>query len=175
MPLSWTFWPLTLDSLRQHSYFILKELTHVNKPLSCSEAEEQSATCSFRIKGHRKWEKKHYESLSLRQNRTEQDLQQDPVLTCKYLWVWRSSESRVLPRCECASLLLLWVHSAPKTRPTSCSVTAPAHCSQPIYPACTANRPGVEGCSGSKESLNPAESQQHVAQCLDKISFNWSN
>lgn len=108
-------------------------------------------------------------------DRTEQDLQQDPVLTCKYLWVWRSSESRVLPRCECASLLLLWVHSAPKTRPTSCSVTAPAHCSQPIHPACTANRPGVEGCSGSKESLNPAESQQHVAQCLDKISFNWSN
>lgn len=108
-------------------------------------------------------------------DRTEQDLQQDPVLTCKYLWVWRSSESRVLPRCECASLLLLWVHSGPKTRPTSCSVTAPAHCSQPIYPACTANRPGVEGCSGSKESLNPAESQQHVAQCLDKISFNWSN
>lgn len=108
-------------------------------------------------------------------DRTEQDLQQDPVLTCKYLWVWRSSESRVLPRCECASLLLLWVHSGPKTRPTSCSVTAPAHCSQPIHPACTANRPGVEGCSGSKESLNPAESQQHVAQCLDKISFNWSN
>lgn len=108
-------------------------------------------------------------------DRTEQDLQQDPVLTCKYLWVWRSSESRVLPRCQCASLLLLWVHSGPKTRPTSCSVTAPAHCSQPIYPACTANRPGVEGCSGSKESLNPAESQQHVAQCLDKISFNWSN
>lgn len=108
-------------------------------------------------------------------DRTEQDLQQDPLLTCKYLWVWRSSESRVLPRCECASLLLLWVHSAPKTRPTSCSVTAPAHCSQPIHPACTANRPGVEGCSGSKESLNPAESQQHVAQCLDKISFNWSN
>lgn len=173
MPLGWTFWPLTLDSLCQHSYFILKELTHVNKPLSCSEAEEQSATCSFRIKEHRKWEKKHYESLWA-WDRTEQDLQQETVLTCKYLWVWRSSVSRVLPRCECASLLQR-VHSGPKTRPTSCSVTAPAHCSQPIYPACTANRPGVEGCSGSKESLNPAESQQHVAQCLDKISFNWSN
>lgn len=105
------------------------------------------------------------------QNRIYSRIQSWPVNICE----WRSSESRVLPRCECASLLLLWVHSAPKTRPTSCSVTAPAHCSQPIYPACTANRPGVEGCSGSKESLNPAESQQHVAQCLDKISFNWSN
>lgn len=105
------------------------------------------------------------------QNRIYSRIQSWPV----NIWVWRSSESRVLPRCECASLLLLWVHSAPKTRPTSCSVTAPAHCSQPIHPACTANRPGVEGCSGSKESLNPAESQQHVAQCLDKISFNWSN
>lgn len=175
MPLSWTFWPLTLDSLRQHSYFILKELTHVNKPLSCSEAEERSAICSFRIKGHRMWEKKHNESLwawdRTEQNRIYSRIQSWPV----NIWVWRSSESRVLPRCQCASLLLLWVHSGPKSRPTSCSVTAPAHCSQPIHPACTANRPGVEGCSGSKESLNPAESQQHVAQCLDKISFNWSN
>lgn len=131
---------------------------HVHLELKSTESGRRN------IMSHWAWDRTE-------QNRIYSRIQSWPV----NIWVWRSSESRVLPRCECASLLLLWVHSGPKTRPTSCSVTAPAHCSQPIYPACTANRPGVEGCSGSKESLNPAESQQHVAQCLDKISFNWSN